>query len=46
MYDMPEGSLPWGIAVAGKIWLVDMGRQVLAGFSPSSRVYLPLALKP
>jgi streptogramin lyase len=46
MYDMPEGSLPSGIAAAGKIWLVDQGRQVLARLSTGSYAYLPLVQKP
>jgi streptogramin lyase len=43
--DMPAGSVPYGIAAARQVWLVDQGRQVLAKVSPSLSIYLPLIIK-
>jgi streptogramin lyase len=47
IYDMPEGSAPWGIAASDKLWVVDQGRRVLAQLAPPSggAVYLPLLVR-
>jgi streptogramin lyase len=46
IYDMPEGSAPWGIAASDQIWVVDQGRQVLARLGqPTRSVYLPLLVR-
>jgi virginiamycin B lyase len=51
IYQLPvpaeKPAYPWGVTTsAGQLWVVDQGRQVLAGFSPSTQVYLPLVVKP
>jgi streptogramin lyase len=42
VYEMPENSAPWGVSATDKVWVVDQHRQVLATFTPTTEVYLPL----
>jgi streptogramin lyase len=45
IYALPENSAPWGIGAAGRVWLVDQGRQMLLGLSPATGTYLPVVLR-
>jgi streptogramin lyase len=46
VFQLPAGSLPWGIVAAeDAVWVVDSGRRVLARLEVQHRVYLPLIVR-
>ena len=46
VFQLPAGSLPWGIVAAeDAVWVVDTDRRVLARIEAQYRVYLPLVAR-
>ena len=46
IFSSPEGAVPWGIASASEMWMVDQGRQKLARLEFGGNLYLPVVVKP
>ena len=43
IFQLPEGSNPWGIASTGSVWFVDTERQVLGKINPI-KIFLPIII--